>query len=457
MTADSYDVIIVGARCAGSPLATLLARRGLHVGVVERATFPRDTLSTHIFQAQALAFLARLGVIEKIRATGAPFVNNLDLRQGDFHVRTPVPLQPGDVGGIASVRRMVLDPILAEAAAEAGAEIRMGATVTELEREGGRVCGVRVRQNGTESVLRARLVVGADGRNSTVAELAGARKYNVTPNQRFGYWSFFEGADLGPEPTAVFHRWSDRLLLGCPCDSGLYEVAMMPDLADLPRFRADREGAFLEHARSSAPIAAALSGARRVGKIFGMLRFEGFFREASGPGWVLAGDAGHFKDPAPGQGIQDAFRQVDALDAAIARGLGGEDLDGSMSEWGRWRDNDAFEHYWFAVDTGKGGVLPSVVSAFSASLYARGELDSLVNILNHRMKPSQVVTPPRILGITARLLARRGADRRAVLREVRGLVTEGMQRRRLARRPQFAPPDASRDAGETEVEEAVAA
>src|SRR5271155_2032693 len=105
---ERYDCVIVGARCAGSPLAALLARRGVRVAVVEQATFPRDTLSTHLIHAQALAFLERFGVMEQIRATGAPIVGRFDLRQQDLEYSTPIPQQPGDVGGFASVRRSLL-------------------------------------------------------------------------------------------------------------------------------------------------------------------------------------------------------------------------------------------------------------------------------------------------------------------------------------------------------------
>ena len=84
--AESFDVVVVGGRCAGAPLATLLARRGVRVAVVEQASFPRDTLSSHLFQADALAFLDRLGLSERLRATGAPPVNTIDLRIEDVHV-----------------------------------------------------------------------------------------------------------------------------------------------------------------------------------------------------------------------------------------------------------------------------------------------------------------------------------------------------------------------------------
>jgi 2-polyprenyl-6-methoxyphenol hydroxylase-like FAD-dependent oxidoreductase len=440
MHAD-FDVVVVGARCAGSSLAALLARQGMHVAVVEQATFPRDTLSTHVMQSQALAFLNRFGVADEVRATGAPFLARLDLRQEDLEFVTPIPSHPGDVGGAASVRRTLLDPILARAAAEAGAELLMGTRVIGLLEDAGRVAGVRVRSSGSDAQLRSRLVVGADGRNSTVAQLVGARKYNVTPNERFIYWSFFEGAEPGANPAFIFHRWSNRIVLGTPADSGLYQVIVLPELAELPSFRENLEGMFMEHARSCRPVEEVLSSARRVGKHFGMLRWEGFLRVPSGPGWVLVGDAGHFKDPTPGQGIQDAFRQVDALARVIAgatRG-GAEHVDRELEAWGRWRDADAAEHYWLATDMGKAGTVPLVLPEIIRRMRARGEIDSFMDLIYaHRAQPSQVVTPRRVFGAAGRLLVRRRCDRRALLSGVRGMVVDDLRRKRLNRHPQYA-------------------
>jgi flavin-dependent dehydrogenase len=452
---ERFDVVVVGARCAGSPLATLLARQGLRVAVVERAAFPKDTLSTHVFQAHALAFLDRLGMTERLRATGAPFIWRVNVRQEDLSFTAEIPRAPGDTGGIISVRRLLLDPILADAAAEAGAEVRMASTVTGLLEERGRVAGVRVSHGRSQSNLHARLVVGADGRNSTVAKLVGARKYNLTQNERFAYWSFFENARPAEEPEFVLHRWGDRFVLACPADSGLYHVIVIPSLPNLPRFRADLEGSFMEYALSCAPVAETLSGARRVGKLFGMLRWEGFLREPAGRGWALVGDSSYFKDPSPGQGIGDAFRHTEALAQAISRSWNGSDegLDHGLASWAGWRDKDAVEQYWFAVDMGKAGPVPTPLPELARRLQAQGKLEEFLNLFNYRAKPSQVMSPPRVLGATGRLLMRQGCDRRALLGEVRSLIAENARRQRLNRRPAYVDAGVSPDAGPTEVEE----
>src|SRR5438270_1186808 len=160
---ERFDVVIVGARCAGSPLATLLGRQDVRVALVDQDAFPSDTLSTHFFEADALAFLARLGVDDQLRATRAPFITRTDNRLEDIRWSTDWPQVEGDIGGLASVRRIVLDQLLVEAAQEAGAELYAGSRVTDLVRDQtNRVAGVRLNTSAGERELSARLVIGAD-------------------------------------------------------------------------------------------------------------------------------------------------------------------------------------------------------------------------------------------------------------------------------------------------------
>ncbi len=436
-TRQSCDVVVVGARCAGAPLATLLARRGIRVAVLDRTTFPSDTLSSHLFEADALAFLDRLGVAEQLRATGAPMVNHTDTRVEDVWLQGELPRQPADIGGFASVRRTLLDPILAQAAEESGAELRTEARVSALIEAHGRVAGVRYTQDEREHELRARLVVGADGRHSTVAKLGRAPRYNLTPSRRLCYWAFFEDAHPGPVPTFLSHRFEDRFILAIPSDSGLYQVLAWPERAELPRFRADPPTAFIDHVRSCQPVADALDGARPVGKVLGAIHWEGYFRKASGPGWVLTGDAGHFKSPAPGRGIGDAFLQAETLAETIAGALQGPDgaLDRATRRWGRWRDREFAEHYWIATDFEDPGHVPSVLVEVLRRLQQQGKADEFFEVLNHRRRPSRVLTPPRVAAAVTRLLAKGDVDRRALLSEVARLGARDVSRRWHNRRP----------------------
>jgi hypothetical protein len=170
-----------------------------------------------------------------------------------------------------------------------------------------------------------------------------------------------------------------------------------------------------------------------------MLRWEGFFREACGPCWVLIGDAGHFKDPSPGQGIGDAFLQVDALAPAIVSALDGstDGIDHAVARWGRWRDQDAAERYWMATDLGKAGPVPAPLPEITRRLLEQGRIDQYMDLFTQRSRPSQVFSPARLLGATGRLLVRRGCQRRALLREVSVLVAEDARRKKLNRQPAF--------------------
>jgi flavin-dependent dehydrogenase len=443
--ARHFDVVIVGARCAGAPLATLLARAGLEVAVIDQARLPSDTLSSHVQQADALAFLARLGVIEQVKRTGAPLIGRLESRLEDFRFVADYPQRPGDVGGAVCVRRRLLDEILLETALDAGAEVRTATKVTGLLGDRGRRSGVRIVCDGRESELSARLVVGADGRSSTVARLVGARRYNITPNARAYYWTYFEGAQPGPTPSFIFHRWGDRFVIAAPADSGLYMVGVSPEMSERDEFRRDLDGSLMGHALSCEPVADVLAGARQATKVFGIVRFDGYFREPSGPGWVLVGDAGHFKDPAAGRGIGDAFLQIERLALTILSGLDASSdaaLDAAIARWGRWRDAEFAEHYWLGTDLGRAGAIPTMLPELARRLYARGKMDHFLDLLSHRARPSEVLTVSRTLEATGRLLPRPHVDRRALLGEMGELMRSEARRRWVNRYPVFDAPAA---------------
>ncbi|SCL17168.1 Dehydrogenase (flavoprotein) [Micromonospora pallida] len=432
------DVVIVGARCAGAPLATLLARAGRTVALVDRAERIGNTLSSHIMQADTLRFLDRLGVLPDVLATGAPPFVAADTRLEDFHELLTYPGATDGPGGGICVRRQVLDPLLLAAARRAGVRPVLGAKVTDLLTGDGRVTGVRLRTAAGPVEIAAKLVVGADGRQSTVARLVGARRYHVVPGTRAYHWSYFADATPAGPPTFVFHRWGDQFVLGAPADNGLYLVGTAHTLpAGGPAGHRCTAEDFLADATSCPPVAQALAGAHRVAGIFGLTGFEGYFRDGAGPGWVLLGDAGHFKDPAAGRGIGDAFRQVDALAAALPGVLDGpvRDLDAATAAFARWRDREFLAHYWVGSDLGRAGEVPTFLPEIIQRMTARGQGSDLLAVLSHDVQPDTVLSPGRAVGAVGRLLAGGRVPRRRVLAEFGAALGDQFHRARLVRRP----------------------
>ena len=169
-----YEVIVVGTRCAGAPVAMLLARAGCKVLGIDRAQFPSDTMSTHFLWPRTTSFLEQWNLLGKLAATDCPAIHRVTADYGSVAVTgRPSPVKGTDV--MYSPRRMVLDSLLVEAAKEAGAEIRQATTFRELVWEGDRVVGARVQdKTGQLSEVGATIVVGADGVWSQVARAARA-------------------------------------------------------------------------------------------------------------------------------------------------------------------------------------------------------------------------------------------------------------------------------------------
>jgi 2-polyprenyl-6-methoxyphenol hydroxylase-like FAD-dependent oxidoreductase len=426
--ADQFDVIVVGARCAGSPLATLLARSGMHVCLVDRASFPSDTPSTHGIQPTGVKVLERLGALDPLLKVTPP-IERGTIQFDNARV---------DVDGVSerlgapmiSTRRVTLDAILLETAAAAGVEIRTQTSVAGLVEEGGRIAGVRT----TKGELRAPVVVGADGTGSTVARLVGAAEYHPTPQGRVFLWAYYEGATADGDRLWL-GRVGDEGFLAFPTDADLFMAAVVISTEHRDALRADRETGHATALSHWPELHACVEGARRVGPVLMLSRWHGFFRESAGPGWVLVGDAGHFKDPTPGQGIADALRQAERLAPAIESALGGAG-DQALSDWWAWRDHDAWEMYWYAHDIGAPVQAPPLVREIERRVAADPELtDAFMRVLNHDLPPSKAFSPSLVLAATSSVLIRRRGQRRALLRELRARVGNEVRRRASAKVP----------------------
>jgi 2-polyprenyl-6-methoxyphenol hydroxylase-like FAD-dependent oxidoreductase len=438
--AKVFDVVVVGARCAGSPLAAFLARRGVRVCVVDRARFPSEIPSTHMIHPTGVALLADLGLLDGLLATGAP-----PLERGGFVVDdVRLGLEPAIARRFEApwlcIRRETLDLLLIEAAQAAGAEVRTQTAVTGLVREDGVVRGVRTDSGST---LLAPLVIGADGPHSAVARLVGSREYHVTDPGRLFMWAYFEGAAV-ESGRAELGRSGDLGYLAMPTDAGLFMAGVAVPMAQRRSCLAAVENSFTKGTDRVEYLADALQPATRVGPVRVMARWHGYFREAAGPGWALVGDAGHFKDPTPAQGISDALRQAEALASSVEAGLGGGDLASHLAAWWRWRDEDAWDMYWFAHDMGAAGHNAGIVTDMLRGLSEEPDgPEKFLRVLNHELAPPRLFSNARGVRTLLRsaVTRPRGAPQR--LSETRRLLADDTQRRRLRRHPVFVSPGAS--------------
>ncbi|MBV9327320.1 MAG: FAD-dependent monooxygenase [Chloroflexi bacterium] len=339
-----YDAIVVGARCAGSPTAMLLARAGHRVLLVDRARFPSDTFRAHFVRAPAVRYLQNWALLDRVLATGCPLVRKRTSDLGDFRLAG---YPPGfdDVPGDLAPRRIVLDAILVEAAVAAGAELREAFAVEDVIWDGDRVVGVRGRADGRVFEERARIVIGADGQYSLVARRVGAAVRCATPPLTFAYYSYW--AEMPVEGIEVVHRPD----AGCafitfPTNDGLSVVGMQARMAQFAAWRRDVEGRFQEALELVPELNDRVRAGRRVADWRGSGDLPNFIRAAWGPGWALVGDAGYHRDPLPAQGISDAFRDASALAEAVHAGLAGiRSIESAISEFEARRDAAALAGY----------------------------------------------------------------------------------------------------------------
>ena len=321
-----YDVVIAGARCAGAATAMLLAQQGARVLLLDRSRYGTDTLWTHALMRGAVLQLHRWGLLPRVIAAGTPAV-----RSTTFHLPgavSAVEIKPRNgVEALYAPRRTVLDAILVDAARSVGADVRFGTSVTGL-RYGrtGRVTGIVGQGGAADLEVGADLVVGADGRRSTVARCVGARAAHVAPASSVLIYRYFRD-----DTTAGYHWYyaAGSAAGVIPTNDGL---ACVFAATSAEHWRRDFDGggeAGLRRilARAAPGLADRLGHQGAAGPPRVFPGQPGYLREAAGPGWALVGDAGYFKDPITAHGITDALRDAEILARVVTSG--GPDAVGS--------------------------------------------------------------------------------------------------------------------------------
>ena len=317
-----YDTIVIGARTAGATTAMLLAQAGQRVLVIDKAKYGSDTLSSHALMPGAVNSLHRWGLLDAVFAADTPMITETRFVYGGENMTIEVKPRPG-VPGLAAPRRTVLDPILVDAAIDAGATVRHETSLLDLVTAAdGRVCGaVMELPDGAVQTVRADLVIGADGLRSKVARIVKPAVTHQGTETSAYIMKYFH--DLSVERNA--YVWSYDL----DCGSGVIPTtaggtcvfAAMPTGEFRAEARSDIEGAYARIlGRLNPEIAAQLPHVRQDGATRSWPGVLGRFHKAFGAGWALVGDAGYFKDPNAAHGISDAFRDAELLAEAATTG-----------------------------------------------------------------------------------------------------------------------------------------
>jgi 2-polyprenyl-6-methoxyphenol hydroxylase-like FAD-dependent oxidoreductase len=360
-------------------MATLLARKGYRVLVVDKAAFPSDTLSTHIIWPRGVAVLARMGLLDDVVATNCPPFRHLSIRFGDLELRGA--FKYGDEGDTGYCpRRYLLDKILVDAAAAAGAEVRERFTVEGLIWEGESVAGIKGHSRGAAPVEeRARLVIGADGVHSFVARAVDAPEYNAHPPQINFYYSYFSGFDCRQIEQ---HAIGDTAIVCLPTNDALTLISGLWPSSRFDEIRADIDGNFRKLVAASPSVSERMRSARQEDKWQGTAGVPNYFRKPFGPGWALVGDAAYERDPISAQGISDALVEAEHLTQAIDTGFSGRrPLEETLTEYELARNARNREIYEFTLANAKLVQPPSMMQLFAAMRHNPNAADLLASVV----------------------------------------------------------------------------
>jgi 2-polyprenyl-6-methoxyphenol hydroxylase-like FAD-dependent oxidoreductase len=367
-----FDAVVVGARCAGAPTAMLLARNGHRVALVDRASFPSDTISTHFLWQRGGARLQKWGLLGRLRERGCEPIHGVTFDLGPVALTGIGP----PVGGVAETycpRRTVLDKLLVDAAVEAGVELLENTAVTGLIWSGDRVCGVEVRSRDRGSLhLPARVVVGADGLHSAVARAVGAETYIFEPPLTCVYYSYWSGL-ASRQP--LFYIRPGRVILLWPTNDDLVCIYVGWRRQELGDFRRDIERSFMRTLELVPGLREIVAGGRREQRFLGSADLPNQYRRSHGEGWALAGDAGHHKDPTTGMGMSDAFVSAELLGEALEEVLSGSrPWPEALAGYQRRRDSATENGFRLTLSTARLEPVPAHLVRFYEEVSRRPEL-----------------------------------------------------------------------------------
>ncbi len=417
-----YDVIVVGARVAGSPTAMLLARQGQRVLLVDRARFPSDTISTHLIHPTGIAALRRWGLLDQLVATGCPPITKYFF-DFDCAVLSGVPTPSDGISTAYGPRRIVLDNLLVEAAAAAGAEVRDGYTVEEVLTDGDRVTGIRGRSgSGPAQVDTAPLVIGADGKHSIVARTMKVPAYIEKPPTTAGYYTYFSGVPF--DEYRVYVR-PNRAIVVVPTHDNLRLVLVGWPRSEFAENKKDLQGTYLRALNLVPELAEYVRAGTQEARITGTGDMLNAFRRPYGPGWALVGDAGYVKDPCTAQGISDSFRDAEMISKALREAAEGVPTEVALARFHQDRDKAVKPMFDLTCQLASFKPLPAFMRGLFRSMQGnQPAMDQFMGVNAGTTSPKTFFKPGNLGGIFLGAAARKIRPRPAPQPEATFAVTE---------------------------------
>jgi 2-polyprenyl-6-methoxyphenol hydroxylase-like FAD-dependent oxidoreductase len=392
-----HDAIVVGARCAGSAIAMLLAQRGHRVLLVDRDSFPSDmAMSTHFVHQRGMACLARWGLRDQVVATESRPVTHVDIDIGAFTLSGAAPSVDGEVAGFAP-RRILLDEILVRTAVASGAELWEGCRVESVLTDDGRVVGVAgVTPSGSRFSEKARIVIGADGPSSRVASEVRAAEYKSKAALQGTAWIYWDDVPL---PGLELHLREHEAIYAFPTSNGSTLVGANWSIDRFRLARRDIEASYFDLLRRAAPaLADRADRAKRADDRMYLGSTRNFFRKACGPGWALIGDAHHKKDPCTAQGITDAFCDAELLAQSVDRSLRGEcDLMRSLEDYEAARVNWLMPFFELTCQMATfAPPAPDMLALYGSLRGNQEDTDAFIGLITEAISPTQFFAPENI-------------------------------------------------------------
>jgi flavin-dependent dehydrogenase len=354
-----FDVIIVGARVAGSAAAIVLGRDGRRVLLVDKDAFPSDRLSTHIVLGGGTKVLGKMGVLEMLERAGAVRYDSVRTIGPGFDYHVALARDRVDDRGLC-LGRVLMDAAMIDAArCFESVEFRERFRLTDLLIEDGEVVGICGEDAAGVHEVRAPLTIGADGMRSSVAQIASERidafaRIDV-PCARAYYYAYFEGVPrdlLGDELLTEFESGAGASLM-CRCENGLTVAATAFDASEMQTFRTDLASNLRRYLNRSREIEKILEGATMASKVFSSGLLNNTYRNPVDDGAILLGDAGLHVDPLFGQGHSMALMSAWIVGELAPQWFGnthGKSIwSNAMAEFTRRRDAELMPYYRASV------------------------------------------------------------------------------------------------------------